>query len=316
MKTSIPEQNKASYGFRLKFHLPSGRTFARVHPTHRLKLNVIQGKVYLVRLPQQKRNRFGARARYAIIGKGFLTDAAAQEIGERVQLALSLIAAERRIGLDSQHRRGASFAQAIKDTFARKHGKQLRDDVHGLDVYAEDRPVTRITVEAYASVMRKIEDYENRLATFFRANIALSEKQQLALDLYNLSHFEETTQTRFLTLITVIEILSTRHKRPGSVRALLKRFKVEASKTDLEPTDLSSLSQALQTLVIQSIGEACRRFVSEHASQTDVIFFANCYKARSELVHSGRTARPEVSDPTKLDDLVSKLIIHSLADGV
>ena len=316
MAARIPTQSKGTYGFRLKFHLPSGRTFARVHPRRRLQLGDIQGKVYLVRMPQQKRNKFGARARHAIIGKAFPTYAAAKETGERLQLALSLIAAERRIGLDCQDKLGGSFSQAIKDTLAREHGVQLRDDVHGLDVYAEDRPITRFTVEAYASVTHNIEDYEDRLASFFRANVEPSLKQRLALDLYNLSHFEGTAKTRFLTLITVVEVLSTRHKRPTSVRKLLKRFKDEATEVGLESADLHSLSEALGTLATQSIGEACRQLVIEYASAEDVAYFTSCYKARSELVHNGKTDRPEAVDPTKLDELVSRLIIHSLAGEV
>lgn len=316
MVTHVPSQTDITYGFRLKFHLPPGQIFAHVHPRRRLSLGDIQGKVYLVRIPQQRRNKFGARERYAILGKNFPTHAAAQEIGERLQLAFSLIATERRFGLDSQDRRGTSFSQAIKKTFAHEHGVQLRDDVHGLDVYAEYPPVTRFTAEAYGSVTHKIENYEDRLASFFRTKINPSQKQRLALDLYNLSHFEGTVKTRFLTLITVIEILSTRHKRPASVRALIRHFKDEAAGASLEPADLQSLSDALGALATQSIGEACRLFITEYGSADDAMYFTSCYKARSELVHRGKTMRPEAIDPTKLDELVSRLIIQSLVGKV
>jgi hypothetical protein len=312
----VPSQAKVGYGFRLRFHLPPGHSFARAHPRRRLPLDDIQGKIYLIRLPQQKRNRFGARTRYAIVGTSFPSHTAAREAGERIRKTLSFFAAERRIGLDCQDRPGASFSQVIKDTIAREHGVQLRDDIHGLDVYAEEMPVTRFTFEGYASVAHELDDYENRLVFFFRANPSLSEKQRLALDLYNLSHFEGTAKTRFLTLITVIEVLATRQKRPVSVRALLKKFKEQATEADLQPEALRSLSDALGTLERQSIGEACRQFVIEHASAEDAVYFTNCYKARSQLVHSGRTDRPEASDPTKLNELVSCLILRSLAKEV
>lgn len=177
-------------------------------------------------------------------------------------------------------------------------------------------PVTRFTLEGYGSVVHSLDDYENRLAFFFHANPSLSEKQRLALDLYNLSHFEGTSKTRFLTLITVIEVLATRQKRQVSVRALLKKFKEQATEADLQPEVLRSLSDALGTLERQSIGEACRQFVTDHAPGEDAVYFTNCYKARSQLVHSGGTDRPEASDPVRLDELVSRLILRSLAKGV
>ena len=316
MAPRINSQSEVTYGFRLKFHLPSGRTFAHVHPRRRVQLGQVKGKVYLVRMPQQKRNRFGARERHAILGQDFPTHAVAQETGERLQLALSLFAAERRVGLDCQDRPGVSFSQAIKDAFARENGVQLRDDLHGLDVYTEDKPVTRFTFEAYGSITQKIENYEDPLAYFFSANAKPSQKQRLALDLYNLSHFEGMAKTRFLTLTTVIEILSTRHERPASALSLLKQFKDEATKAGLEPADLHSLSNAIGTLATQSIGEACRQLVIAHASTEDAIYFTSCFKARGELVHRGKTARPEAGDPSKLDELVSRLIIRSLAGKV
>ena len=204
-----------TYGFRLKFYLPAGRSFKGVHPQRRICLGNIVGRVHLVKLPQPKRHRFGAPTRHALVGKGFKTHETALDCGRRLKRVMALLAAERQLGLDAGNDKStASSSQAIKDAIATQHECQLRDDVHGLDVYVEQPPVTRFAFEGYGSGAHIIEDYEDRLRMFYDANISLTSKQQLALDLYNLTHFENTTKTRFLTLITVVEILELfRNKR-------------------------------------------------------------------------------------------------------
>lgn len=305
-----------TYGFRVKFHLPAGRSFVGVQTRRRLQLGNILGRVYLVKLAQQKRNRFGTRTRYAVIGKAFPTRAAAQDVGERIQKAIALLAAERRIGVDAQNRTGSSFSQVIKDAYAAKHGAQLRDDPHGLDVYTEDRPVRRFTIEAYGSSTLNIEDYETRLRAFFEADPDLSDKERLALDLYNLSHFDGSTKTRFLTLIIVVEVLAEPQLRSQAARSLLKQLRQILDAANLCPFESSALLEGLGRLKRQSIGEACRAFVALHASTDEVTYFAKCYSARSELLHDGHTKRGEAVDPTKLDELVSHLLLRSLVGEV
>ena len=177
---------RPTYGFRLKFHLPAGRIFKGVHPRRRIFLDNIVGRVYLVKLPQPKRHRFGVPTRHALVGKGFKTHEAALACGQRLKGAIALFAAERRLGLDAGNDKStSSFSQAIKDAIAAQHGCQPREDVHGLDVYVEQPPVTRLAVEGYGSSSYVIEDYENRLRDILRCKHLPDPKQQLALDLYN-----------------------------------------------------------------------------------------------------------------------------------
>jgi hypothetical protein len=123
------------YGFRLKFDMPPGRNFAGADPRCRLHLGDMTGRVYLQRLPKPRRFRFGARTRFAAVGKHFATEGEALEVGRRLQTAFAFLAAERQLGI-IQDRPGLSVSQFIKDTIARDHGIQIRDNVHGLDVYS------------------------------------------------------------------------------------------------------------------------------------------------------------------------------------
>jgi len=305
---------RKSYGFRLKFHLPAGRTFRGVHPRRRLHLEAVKGRVYLVKLPQPRRHRFGARTKHVLLGMRFDSYKTALACGTRLKRALSLFAAQWRIGVDvGQDRATASTSRAVKDLVAAQQGFQLLDDVHGLDVYCEQPLVRRFGMEAYGATTYIIDDYEDSLRDLYTAQVTFTPKQRLALDLYNLSHFENDAKTRLLTLVTVVEVLATRAKRSPAVRALLSGFIPKVRSSSLTVTEKHRLTDGLGNLKQESISGACRDFVGKYRSPEEVTFFSNCYKARSDLVHDGKTSRPEAIDPTRLDQLVSQLLIASLA---
>lgn len=311
------DKSALTFGFRLKFHLPPGRTFKGVHPRRRLRLVGIDGRVYLVKLRQPKRHRFGARTKHLLLGERFATHQAAQECGKRLKFALALFAAEQRLGVDVGKDQGSpSVSQAIKKSLAAKQGIQLRDDIHGLDVYAEQPEVRRLSVEAYGSVKYVVENYEAPIKAFYGTQVELGPKQELALDLYNLSHFENIPKTRFLTLVSVVEILAARKKRSPATRALLKDLIKSVRSSTLTLEDQQKLADGLGNLHQESINSACKDFVAQHAPMGDALFFAECYKARSELVHDGVTKRSEATDTTRLDELVSRLLITSLTAAV
>jgi hypothetical protein len=301
----------ATYGFRLKFNLPPGRFFAGVKSRRRLQLDVVAGRVYLVRLRQQMRQRAGARTRHAIVGESFPTEEAARATGEKLRLALSCFAAEKRFGVDARDRRGVEFSDAVARAIARQ-GDQLRPDKYGLDVYSEDKPVERYGIEAYGKARLNITGYGERLAHFFGAHIAVTAKQQLALDLYNLTHFEGSQRTRFLTLITIVEVLADRTRRSAAVQDVLLAVRALAERADLPQEERRSLLSGIDNLRQQSIGEACRVYVRTVASEFDARYFKACYDVRSDLVHAGRTDSAEPDDPTRLDELVSLLLLRSI----
>lgn len=302
-----------TFGFRIKFEMPPGRVFSGVNPRCRLHLGPMTGRVYLHRLPKPRRMRFGARARFAAVGKGFATKAEAHAVGVKLQTALAFFAAERRLGLDIEDRPGVSVSQELKDKMAREHGLQLRDNVHGLDVFAESPKVARLAVSGYIEVHCRIDDYQDRLCAYVRMDPAPSDKQALALALYNSSHFEPTPRIRFLTLITVIEILAVRGKRSEHARSLLHALRQQCKEAAIDRGERAALLNALGNASRQSIAEACKDLVRAHGTALDTAYFGKCYAARSELLHNGRTASTEPSDPTKVDELVARVLVRAIA---
>ncbi len=310
------ETPKMTFGFRLKFDMPPGREFAGAAPRRRLHLGEMTGRIYLHRLPKPRKFRLGVRTRFAAVGKSFASEAEATDVGRRIQIAFAFFAAERQLGIDIQDRGGSSVSQSIKDSIAKEHGVHIRDDVHGLDVYSESHPVQRFGAEGYFSVNVRIVNYEERLQAYFAKPLRLTDKQALALSLYNASHFDSASRSRFLTLVTVVEILADRKIRSSQERTLLQSFKTQCKEADLALADRQSLLNALGNIVKRSIGDACAALIATQGSAADATYFRACYKARSELVHTGHTSSSEPLDPTKLDALVARVLVRTIAGEV
>jgi hypothetical protein len=267
----------------------------------------------LSKIKQPRKNRFGSPVGYAFLGKGFPTKESAFECGTRLKQAISILMAKRRLGINVGKDRATSASDiAMKDMLKEKHGVQLRDDIHGLDVYSEDPPVTRFSLFATATVSHEIKDFQVPLTNLYASELSFSAKQQLALEIYNLTHFEGAIKTRFLTLITVIEVLAERDKRSPAIREFLKSLSKHVSGSTLSKDEKKQLADGFGNLKRNSISESCRKLIAKYASGSDVEYFMNCYKARSELVHDGITQRLEADDPTRLDELVCQVLISNL----
>ena len=306
-----------TYGFRLLFHVPPGRTFAGVGSKRRLKLPGIQGRVYMRKLPPPKRNRFGARIRYVVAGERFRTESQAAECGRKLKTAFGVLAASRDFGIDLGRDTGSSrTSTGLKQSALDKFGVQLRDDVHGLDVFPEHPPVRRWQMEMYGTVRGEIRDYDATLNALFESSVTLKPKQQLALELLNLTHFEGQSKTRFLTLVTVVEVLATRLNKGADLRRLLVDLSKMVEESKLPATDKRLLIAGLGNLKRESIAASCRRFVADLASESDADYFADCYKARSELLHTGMTKRTEVHDVMRLSTLVSRVFVKHVGATV
>jgi hypothetical protein len=231
--------------------------------------------------------------------------------------ALLMFAAENQMGLEvGRDTATTSISTAIREAIVAKTGVQLRDNILGLDVFSEQQPARWIQVSGRASVSRVIRDYESRLSQLFEKDRPLTPTQQLAIEVYNLSHFEPATRARFLTLVTVVEVIAPRLKRSLHVRAALNRLIASIRRfSTLPPDEKRRLSQAVANLKQESIGHACTQFVTKYGDANDVSYFTTCYRARSELLHDGFTERPEALDSVRLRQLVSRLLVASITDA-
>jgi hypothetical protein len=140
-----------------------------------------------------------------------------------------------------------------------------------------------------AIVGTPVARFVEAFAEGYHVALAIGERGKLALELLSASRFEESLRARFLTLVTAIECIAERTARTDEALALVGRFQAQLESSALSRSEKSALGGSLRDLAKESIGSTCKALVFEHCGMDVARFFTRCYKARSELVHSGHT---------------------------
>ena len=131
----------------------------------------------------------------------------------------------------------------------------------------------------------------------------LTERERVAIDLFNAAFFETAADTRLLMYVMAIEALLELAPRPAESVALVEEFLGMVERSSLVQAERDSLSGPLRWLRRESIRSAGRGLVRERlgAATYDMRsadqFFVYCYELRSRIVHGGdiRKARDEAA---------------------
>jgi hypothetical protein len=245
---------------------------------------------------------------------GFKSEAEAHSAGSRVKTALVLAGIVLGVGIDAGNDQISGPAFTTKDG---KPDERLQPEVHGLQVVPDidglifgslqfGRPYTPISPDTF----------QKKVAECYALDKALSQKQVLAAQLYNHSHFHATDAVRFVTLISSVESLAERRKRHSQVLDLIEQMVQMASKTlGSREANTQSLIGGLRNLQYESIGTACRTLVKEYCGDDKAKAFARQYEIRSRLLHNG--APPAEIDLNleviRLDNLVRLLLVRNFS---
>jgi len=100
--------------------------------------------------------------------RGLRTEEEAQRVGEKLKVAVTLSSARARLGVDSGNDKptfgfGKLVVEAIRDEFL----VEVRENIHGLDVYSEALPVLIPNSDINASVLTKPEPFLIGTSRFF-----------------------------------------------------------------------------------------------------------------------------------------------------
>ena len=151
----------------------------------------------------------------------------------------------------------------------------------------------------------------------------LSERQSLAIELFNSSFFSNSLDTRFIILVMAIEALIERdYREEKSLEHINQLIEITENTKDLCRDERKTITDSLITLRQKSIGSSGRRLVSKwlrgkkYANKKASDFFYYCYDIRSNLVHSNtqRPSHEEVSEASAtlehfVCDLLSAMLI-------
>ncbi len=297
-----------AFGFRIRFLAPPGTALEEGKTGVQLHLPGAPGALVV-----KQHNSLPINSVVLTVdGDGFAQEKDAREFGVALKSSLAVYSARQRHGFDlGQNVITSSTAQHIRQKIRQERGVDLRPTVHGLDVFDSSVPVHRLEMSARLSVIRSIANLPADLASDFRY-WDFSPKLTLALELYNGCKFAVESEVRFLSLVTVVEVLAERSSIPTSAAEFIDCCISKLVQTQLSSDNVNDLKSRLGNLKKQSIGIACRLAVAEAGA--DVNLFKRCYKARSELLHDGVcTSYPDLPrQPHLLDGLVHAVLLHRI----
>jgi hypothetical protein len=274
-----------TFGFRLQFWTSTAQSMDTENESIVLKLPETERTIKLLPASKDSNNNW---CNLIIQGSGYGSEDEAFKEGERIKNCILLSGPTLRMGFDiGKDKPRLQFAKAIKEEYKEKFGVQIIDDVHGLIVYSEDVPVAAISANITGIVSVPIRGFINNCIELYNNNYIISDKQSLALELYNLSHFDRSIRGRFLTLVTVIECLSVREERSDASIKFLEELIENTNRSNLGTNDKESLIKALESLRNESISRSCRKLIKRHLGKNGVKQFQIYYDIRGHILHDG-----------------------------
>ena len=217
----------------------------------------------------------------------------ATKSGEIVIDALLLALASLKMGADVGLKPSSSVItdQGIKYFEAQTNNRVLQGGL-GLKVYeTEPRPIFMKPSVIY-KVLNPISKLVEALNYAIENPRTLSDKEKIALQLFNTSFFENAIEARFLTLIMAIEVLLEFQPRPEIVQTHINNLiNLTENNESIEKAQKDSLIGSLKWLLNESINQAGRRVANAklngklYNDMTPTKFFTHCYDLRCKLVH-------------------------------
>ena len=291
-------QDAMSFGFRLRFRIPEGQRL--ICSEHSLEHSFLLDRDYslcpsfnLSRVSDTSSDkRLDETCDLSITASGYLTPDEASHAGSRMLAALRLAQLLLGTGVDAgpskeigTGRSTLQTSQAELDRIASLVGlgaNSFIDDQPGVSIFCGTKPQFS-PLRFHAKVTTRTPLSRLVKAIVHADSIIANQggRFSLACELYNSSHFEASLRARFLTLMTSVEVLADGEEVPEGNH--VKKRKANA-------------------LIKRVIPD---RFRNQYYDRRK-----RCYKARCDLVHTGKTEESLGSLLVDLDRLVRALIIH------
>lgn len=249
---------------------------------------------------------------------------AAQASGKYVP-ALMLTLARLRVGADFGSRApNSAFTRAGLGMLEKESGFRVLNDVHGLMFY-ESEPHPRF-VNFGADVIREVN--QRHLEQVFSIAVEETgqptERERLALDLFNASFFQHSADSRLLVLVMAVEaVLDPPLRSEKAVTHIESMITATKESELLSPNEKQSLLGSLNWLKCESINQTARKLVANRLGERKYMekeapaFFSYCYNLRSQLVHGEHPlpTQEEIGSAVgELEVFVSDLLSGNLRD--
>jgi hypothetical protein len=308
-----------TFGFLLTVLTNHSEGFSSDETEAQIDLAAPIGRVTLRPLPRG--TSFSDAKELIFTGQAYETHEDAKQAGKVLKNAIRLAAVDvhKAVDVGSEVYRTRVGQFAVEDEA--RNGVLVLPDVHGLQVYEETGIPVVLSARASVSAPAPLPSFIEALSSRAPQAADVSAERALACDLFAQSRFESSQESRHLTLVTALEVLSDRRARSGPAAQLVDEFRQairqaarEHAAGTAERKHLDSLLGAADDLRSESISTAIRHLAasipssaqSDAAGRDDLV--QKSYKARSSLLHKGVTDQDLTALLGPLQELLRSLL--------
>ena len=253
--------------------------------------------------------------------EGFDNQSEAYDVGKKIQLSLLLACLKREIFIDIGKGKASIFlSESVKQMMWEKHKVQYLEEIHGVQVYDVNKKTQfargpRHGVKIH--LLNYAEDVLADITKFLSKDIKITNRDLLALELYNASDFETSPRASFLTLMLATETLLESATKSIKTQSVIDDISQHVLNSDIEKGEKDALITGIKNMKQQSFKWKGEKLATTYLSNgkkyhglSPEKFFSKCYNIRGKLVHSGhfKTDIGPTLEVFVRDLLVNKLI--------
>jgi hypothetical protein len=259
------------------------------------------GPIKRVVLRAKDKGELGNAPELELAGRGYATEAEARDAAllwnGYLQFASTQVGLGADFGVRAAKGGGLSAYGARELT---EQGFRVVNDDHSIIVFMDDGKTLVSKLSGDFQKVTSTTRLKESIDLARNSGVQLSERHELAIDLFGASFFQTSIDGRFVLLTMAVEALTAQEEHPAAVVEHINEM-IRLTVAARLPTPIErSLTGSMRHLKRESISAAGQRAAStllttEYYGLSSAAFFKKCYAIRSNLVH-GNLPRPSRED--------------------
>jgi hypothetical protein len=157
--------------------------------------------------------------------RGFPSEEDARQFGHRLRAAVEVSSVATRLGVDAGRDLPTSaLGGGVRESIARETGIQVRNNIHGLDVFADDPNTRIIDFQATGSVLAGADEFLNGLSELYEVAASTSQRVVDVVLLLNFALMRPEPVAQIVFAVSAVEMLGQTEGWSADQKCLLREL--------------------------------------------------------------------------------------------